>query len=582
MSEEEKSRLRQGYKTKSPQLTMKEIHKPSSFEGALWAAQGITDARVIYHAPPGCYLMQHMNSICNEWHPEMYSTLISYAEVMQGTGKKLEEVLEKVVAEKPQAIIIITSPVIEITGDDVQGAVAAAGFEKTVIIRPTLGGTLADGKEKAFIALTELMKADGEKRKKSVNLIGPTYNTFNWRADVFELKRMLSSIGICVNAVLTADCTVDEIVRAPRAELNICMYPYDCGIECAKKMQEQFSIPHTASHIPLGFRESAAWLDDIARFFQIDAKQYIAQEMKSARDFITTLLVTNTFFESTAALSTDNCDTYSVGISSFLKRELGMDVCMASVATDEALDKVFQVCATVLLNPSIDEKKAVLLEKSPTIILGNYYDLKLATDLGFKNFLYADIPLIGYIFSETTPFMGFMGAKHLVQAMGNEIYTKIFIETKGEMEGAISSGEVPWELDAERALGRIAEMLPHFIRSIALKKIHQVADETAVQKKSSVTLGILQEVATKYTPTRFKSKYATIFTDIKDTPLVPDGAEQTEFQMEWDQSAKEMLEMVPDEFVAKAVRETEAYAREKNYGQITTAVVDKYRKKLGF
>ena len=564
------------------QITMKEIHKPSSFEGALWAAQGITDARVIYHAPPGCYLMQHMNSICNEWHPEMYSTLISYAEVMQGTGKKLEEVLEKVVSEKPQAIIIITSPVVEITGDDVEGAAAAAGFEKTVIVRPPLGGTLADGKEKAFIALTGLMKADEEKRKKSVNLIGPTYNTFNWRTDVFELKRMLSAIGICVNAVLTADCTVDEIVRAPRAELNICMYPYDCGIECAKKMQKQFNIPYTAGHIPLGFRESAAWLDAIARFFQIDAKQYIAQEIKSARDFVTTLLVTNTFFEATAALSTDNCDTYSVGISSFLKRELGMDVCMASVATDEALEKVSQVCATVLLNPSIDEKKSVMLEKSPTIILGNYYDLKLATDLGFKNFLFADIPLIGYIFSETTPFMGFMGAKHLVQVMGNEIYTKIFIETKGEMEGAISAGEVPWELDAERALGRIAEMLPHFIRSIALKKIHQVADETAVQKKSSVTLGILQEVATKYTPTRFKSKYATIFTDIKDTPLVQDSAEQTVFQMEWDQSAKEMLEMVPNEFVAKAVRETESYARENNYGQITTAVVEEYRKKLGF
>jgi hypothetical protein len=52
--------------------------------------------------------------------------------------------------------------------------------------------------------------------------------------------------------------------------------------------------------------------------------------------------------------------------------------------------------------------------------------------------------------------------------------------------------------------------------------------------------------------------------------------------MEWDQSAKEMLEMVPDEFVAKAVRETEGYARENNYGKITTAVVEEYRKKLGF
>ena len=151
-----------------PEITLKEIHKPSSFEGALWVAQGISDARVIYHAPPGCYLMQHMNSICNEWHPEMYSTLISYAEVMQGTGTKLEEVLKKAAAEKPHAIIIVTSPVVEITGDDVEGAVEAVGLDNTIIVRPPLGGSLADGREKAFIALTGLMNKAAAKQKRTV------------------------------------------------------------------------------------------------------------------------------------------------------------------------------------------------------------------------------------------------------------------------------------------------------------------------------------------------------------------------------------------------------------------------------
>jgi len=360
------------------------------------------------------------------------------------------------------------------------------------------------------------------------------------------------------------------------------MYPYDTGVEFARQMEQRFGVPYIASHVPIGFRESAAWIEEIAQFFKIDAKPYIAKEITSGRDFITTLLVTNTFFEASAALSTDNCDTYSVGISSFLHREMGMDICMASVSTAEAADKVSPVCSTVLLNPSIDDKKAMLLDKSPTIILGNYYDLKLSTDLGFKNFLFADIPLIGYIFSETTPFMGFRGTKHLVQAIGNEVYTKIFIETKGEMEGAISAGEIPWELEAERALGRIAELLPHFIRSIALKKIHQVADDIAMQRKSSVTLEILQEVSMKYTPTRFKSKYTTIFANMKEAEAGNEQFEQPVFMMEWEQAAKDMLEMVPAEFVAKAVRETENHARENNYGQITTAVVEEYRKKLGF
>jgi hypothetical protein len=52
--------------------------------------------------------------------------------------------------------------------------------------------------------------------------------------------------------------------------------------------------------------------------------------------------------------------------------------------------------------------------------------------------------------------------------------------------------------------------------------------------------------------------------------------------MEWDKDAKEQLELVPAEFLAKAVRETENYAKENNYSCINLQVVEKYKKKLGF
>ena len=563
-------------------MKMKEIHKPSSFEGAVWAMQGIRDIRLIFHAPPGCYMMQHMYSLCNEWHPDFYSTLLSYGNVMQGTEAQLEKILEKAAAENPAAIVVITSPVVEITGDDVAGVAKKVGYDRTVVIRPTLGGSLAEGKEQALLALAELMDPAAEKMEKTVNLIGPTYNTFNWRADVCELRRMLSHIGVSVNAVLSADCTVDQICRAPGAQLNICVYPYDCGEALARSMQERFGLPYVAAHVPIGYRESAAWLEEISRFFHIDAGAYLAREMKNGLDLFTSLLVSNTFFESSVALSTDNCDSYSVGLSSFLQRELGMQVSFAAVSTEKAAGKAAGACDRVLLNASIEEKKELLLQTSPTIILGNYYDLKLSTDMGFKNFLFADIPLIGYIFSETTPFMGFMGAQHLIQAIGNEIYTKIFIETKGELEGAISSGEVHWELDAEQALGRMAQLLPHFVRSIAIKKLHQVADEIAVERGTSVTLAILREVAERYTPTRFKAKFSTIFTDMADTVSQTHAGDDPVFTMEWDGPAKEMLEMVPAEFRRQAVAGTEAYAREHGYDSISGRIVEEYRKELGF
>ena len=125
-------------------------------------------------------------------------------------------------------------------------------------------------------------------------------------------------------------------------------------------------------------------------------------------------------------------------------------------------------------------------------------------------------------------------------------------------------------------------MLPHFVRSIAIKKLHQVADEIALERKTKVTLKILQEVADKYTPTRFKAKFSTIFTDMEDELRGNEDLERYGFKMEWEQEAKEMLEMVPPEFKAKAISGTEEYAKKHKYTRINSQVVEKYRKELGF
>ena len=109
-----------------------------------------------------------------------------------------------------------------------------------------------------------------------------------------------------------------------------------------------------------------------------------------------------------------------------------------------------------------------------------------------------------------------------------------------------------------------------------------MADEIAVERGSSVTLPILREVADKYTPTRFKAKFSTIFTDMADNVEQPEAEEQLVFQMEWDQAAQEVLDMVPAEFRSQAVSGTEDYAQKHNYPRITEKVVNQYRKELGF
>jgi light-independent protochlorophyllide reductase B subunit len=567
---------------------MQEIHTPSAFEGALWAATGVKDAATIFHSPPGCYINQHVNMLINDWTMELYATNLSYANVMQGAEDRLEAVMRTIITKKqPKAIFVVTAPSVEVTQDDVEGVAAKVGFKDTVVIRPPIGGAVNEGKDAALVSMLAMMESNGTKRARSVNLIGPTYSTFNWMADVCELRRMLEGIGVTVNAVLTAGSTVEELKRAPQAALNLCLYPYDCGVAAARAMEKQFGTPCLETVIPIGFENSARWLEDIAAFFKHDASPFVRAEMQSALDFARANMFFTVTFEMTAALSFDNNNTYAVGISEFFKSEAGVAVVMCSVSSERAADRIRTMCENVLLNPTIDEKRAAFVSTGPMVIFGNFYDKKISMDEGFKNFIFADIPTIGYLSTENCPFMGFRGAKYLIQALVNEVYMGIFLETKGEMEGAISGGAVPWEIEAEQALVKVAEMIPHFIRATAVKKLHQAAEQFAQERGGKVSLAIMQEVADKYTPTKFKAKFSSVFETVPgagapgadDDEEVP--LEALAFSLAWDEDAKKMLEEVPSAFRQAAVSNTENFAREHAHPRVTLPVFEAFRKELG-
>ncbi len=569
------------------EFRMQEIHTPSAFEGALWTACGIKDAITIFHAPPGCYINQHVNMLVNDWKVDLYSTNLSYANVMQGAEEKLEEVMRKFIAKDPAAIIVVTAPSVEVTQDDVEGVANKVGFKDTVIIRPPIGGIASDGRDEAFIKLLDIMDPSEEKLPNSVNIIGPTFSTFNWMADVCELKRMLEGIGVTVNTVMTAGATVEEIKRAPKASLNLCMYPYDCGIKTAKEMEKRFGIPYMDDIIPIGFENSSLWLEKIADFFKLSDTSFVKNEMQSAIEFANSNMFFTVTFEMTAALSFDNNNTYAVGISEFYTSEAGTKVVTCSVSNPDAADRIGAVCDEVLLNGTIEQKRDKLISTGPMAVFGNFYDKKISMDEGFQNFIFADIPTIGYMGTENCPFMGYRGAKYLVQCLVNEVYMGIFLETKGEMEGKISGGVVPWDIKAEQALIKISEMMPHFIRATAVKKLHQVAEQMAVDNGTDVTIEIVREVSDKFTPTKFKAKFSEVFGDDEPQTTAEDDEdedvpiESLTFNMEWEDAAKNMLEQVPSPFRKVAVENTENYAKEHSNEKVTVDVFEAFRKELG-
>ncbi|MCX8043295.1 MAG: hypothetical protein N3B18_04125 [Desulfobacterota bacterium] len=566
---------------------LQEIGTPSAFEGALWATMGIKDGATIFHSPPGCYINQHVNALVNDWTAELYTTNLSYGNIMQGAEDRLEQTIRTVIRkQKPKAIVIIAAPTVEVTRDDIEGVVKKIGFKDTVIIHPPIGGTLADGKDTAWIRLLDLVVPGVKKKRRSVNLIGPTFSTFNWRADLYELTRMLRAIGVTVNTVFTAGTTIAGIKKAAQAELNLCLYPFDCGLKTAQEMERRFGIPYLADIIPIGFTQSAAWIESIASFFKINASRFLKESANNAFEFISSNMVFAVTFEMTAALCLENHNTYAVGLSEFLTREAGVNVVLTSVTDPDAAARIRGVCDEVLLSPTIDTKKDKFVEKGPMVIYGNFYDKKVSMDLGFKNFIFSDIPSIGYLSTENCPFMGFMGAKYVIESLVNNVYMGIFLETKGEMMGPISTGAVPWDIAAQEALVKIGELIPHFVRATALKKLHSLAEQLAKERGSSVTIDIIKDVADKYTPTKFKAKFSSVFGEnTADEAAESDNEEvpisSLTFTMLWDEEAKNMLELVPSPFRQAAVTGTEEYARRTSAQRVSRETVEAYRKELG-
>jgi len=115
--------------------------------------------------------------LVNDWTVDLYSTNLSYANVMQGAEEKLEDVMRKVISKNPAAVIVVTAPSVEVTQDDVEGVANKVGFKDTVIIRPPIGGSVNDGKDETFLKLLDIMEPVKQKLPNSVNIN---------RADLFD------------------------------------------------------------------------------------------------------------------------------------------------------------------------------------------------------------------------------------------------------------------------------------------------------------------------------------------------------------------------------------------------------------
>ena len=278
---------------------------PCKFWTAFQVLNGIRHVAPVIHGPKGCtysvassYKMRGCEYRGVPLEPTTCTAQDEADVVYGGEGKLLEAIREADRRYHPELIVVLSCCCSGITGDDVETVAQTAAREvdaRVIAVRSEgFGGDFRSGYEDAFRVLMDLMEPRDEAGiiRGTVNIIGaregPTYT--EWTQDLDEIERLVYAIGAKINGVLCGGCTVEQIRRAPSAELNA-SWCYDWGQKLGDLMEERFGVPYARTGQPYGLRATEEWIMGVAVPLGLEerARELVRQETAAVAREVETL-----------------------------------------------------------------------------------------------------------------------------------------------------------------------------------------------------------------------------------------------------------------------------------------------------
>lgn len=254
--------------------------------GAEMAAAGIKDCLLVIVGTDECSYYTKGMTINENWGGiggRCVSVVLDSHDVTFGSTKSMHDAFKEIMAEyAPKCVILVTTCVIEVIGDDYDAI--AAELQKQygipVLAVHTEHFKCEDhfpGLERTISACLSLMEPPAAKSRR-VNVLGQRMGRF----DETELYALLTASGVEIGLQLPSGCTVADISRAAEAQVNVVVH--NIALPLAEAMQEKFGVPYVYFNKFLGPERIRSTYEELYKYLGLPLPEAVAAKYGECKE----------------------------------------------------------------------------------------------------------------------------------------------------------------------------------------------------------------------------------------------------------------------------------------------------------